>query len=195
MNQYAGCVISEDVRSLGSTTRTATKASGESHRHWYALRVKSRQEFVVSDGLRRKGIEGFLPSVKILRQWKDRKKLVDVPLFPGYIFTRLNSGSMQNMEVLRTRGAVDFVSFCSGHPAHVEDEEIASLRLLVENREDLDIYGHLKEGCHVQVRKGPLKGAKGCLVKKEDRFIFVVNINLLGRSVGVRLYADDLEEA
>lgn len=195
MSQHACCAISKDVQSLGSTTRTTTCASGEIHRRWYALRVKSNQEFVVSDGLHRKGIEDFLPSVKVLRQWKDRKKLVDVPLFPGYIFTRLNFDSMQYMEALRTRGAVDFVSFCAGRPANIEDEEIASLRLLVENGEDLDIYGHLKEGCHVRVRKGPLKGAKGCLVKKEDGFIFIVNISLLGRSVGVRVYADDLEVA
>ncbi len=162
---------------------------------WFALYVKSRHEFVADSELSGKGIETFLPSVKKWRQWKDRKKLVEFPLFPGYLFVNISPNPEEFINVLRSRGAVTFVSMDSGHPTPVSPEEIHNLRLLIESGNDLDIYPHLKEGTWVRVRRGPLEGAEGILNKKEAQYMFLINIKILGRSVGVKIHADDIEDA
>jgi transcription antitermination factor NusG len=162
---------------------------------WYALWVKSRHEFVTAGELGRKGIETFLPSVSRVRQWKDRKKLVDFPLFPGYLFVRIGPGPKEFLNVVNTRGSVTLVSLEPGVPAAVPPEEIESLKLLVGGKAPIDLYPALQEGTLVRIRRGPLKGALGVLAKREDEHRFVVNIELLGRSVGTRIYAEDVEAA
>jgi len=160
---------------------------------WFALYVKSRHEFFTNNELRKKGIETFLPAVKKWRQWKDRKKLVDFPLFPGYLFVHIYPNPERLLDVLKTKGAVDLLSTELTRPTPVSSEEIHSLRLLIESGKELDIYPHLKEGIGVRVRRGLFKGAEGILQEREDQYIFLVNIKLLGRSVGVKIHADDIE--
>ncbi len=163
--------------------------------NWYAVYVKSRHEFAVHRELSRKGLEAYLPSVKRLRQWRDRRKFVDFPLFPGYLFVHIHDRPESFLEVLKTKGVVNFISLRPGYPSPVSPEEIASLKLLVDSGRELDVHPFLKEGGRIRVRRGPLRGAEGTLVKKGDQYIFHVNIDLLGRSVGVKIYADDLEAA
>jgi transcriptional antiterminator NusG len=160
---------------------------------WFALYVKSRHEYVTSEELKKKEIDTFLPSVKRWRQWKDRKMLVDFPLFPGYLFVHVRPDSKNFISVLKTRGAVALISSQPGSPTPVADEEIDSLRVLIASGKDLDIYPHLKEGDRVRIKGGPLKGAEGVLLGKGNQYMFLVNINLLGRSVGLNVYADDIE--
>ncbi len=160
---------------------------------WFALYVKSRHEFFTHNELQKKSIETFLPAAKKWRQWKDRKKLVDFPIFPGYLFVQISPNPERFLDVLKTKGAVTLISAELGHPTPVPPEEIHSLRLLIESGKELDIYPHLKEGTLVRVRRGLFQGAEGILQKKEDQYIFLVNIKLLGRSVGVKIHADDVE--
>jgi len=160
---------------------------------WFVLYVKARHEFATNAELRKKGIETFLPSIKRWRQWRDRKKLIDFPLFPGYLFVHIFPNSEGFVNALRTRGAVNLISAELGRPTPVLPEEISSLRLLIESGKELDIYPHLKEGTWIRVRKGLLKGAEGILEKREDQYLFIVNIKLLGKSVGAKIYADDME--
>jgi len=162
---------------------------------WFALYVKSRHEFVTNSELNKKGIETFLPSVKKWRQWKDRKKLIDFPIFPGYLFVHVYPNPETFVDVLKTRGAVTLISSESGYPTPVLPEEIQSLKLLIESGNELDIYPYLKEGTWIRVKRGPLKGAEGILSKKEEQYMFLVNIKLLGRSVGMMIHADDIESA
>lgn len=162
--------------------------------NWYALYVKANHEFVTYDELSRKRIETFLPTVRKLRQWKDRKKRLDFPIFPGYLFVHVPSSPEYFLDVLKTRGAINLLSACPGHPTPVSKEEIDSLMIIVQGMTDFDIYPNLKEGTRVRVRRGPLEGALGVLVKKEAQYTFLVNLELLGRSIGVKIFADDLEE-
>ncbi len=160
---------------------------------WFALYVKSRHEFVTNSELQKKGIETFLPLIKKSRQWKDRRKLVDFPLFPGYLFFHIYPENVNFLDVLKTRGAVKIVSTEKGRPTPVPPVEINSLKLLIDCGEKFDIYPNLKEGERIRVSKGPLKGAEGILRKKEEQYMFLVNIELLGRSVGVKIHADCIE--
>jgi len=163
--------------------------------HWYALRVRSRHEFVASEELTRKDIENFLPSVSRVRQWKDRKKKVDFPLFPGYVFVHLDPLPGAFVNVLKTRGSVSFVSLVPGQPTSVSPEEIASLRAMLMSGEQLDVFPAFKEGTVVRVKQGPLRGTVGILAKREGRQMFLINIDILGRSVGLKICAEDVELA
>ncbi len=157
--------------------------------NWYAVYVKPRHEFVAFGELQRKRVEAFLPSVKRISQWKDRKKLIEYPLFPGYVFVQVPSYPGAFLTVLKTRGVVSFIALEPGKPTPAAPEEITSLKLILESGNDIDIYPHLKEGTRVRVTSGPLKYAEGVLAKREDEYLFVVNIELLGRSVAVKICA------
>lgn len=161
--------------------------------NWYAVYVKPRHEFVAFGELQRKSVEAFLPSVKRISQWKDRKKLIEYPLFPGYVFVQVPSYPGAFLSVLKTRGVVSFIALEPYKPTPAAPEEISSLKLIIESGNCIDIYPHLKEGTRVRVTSGPLKYAEGVLAKREDEYQFVVNIELLGRSVAVKICVHDIE--
>ena len=160
---------------------------------WFALYVKSRHEFFTDLELRRKGVETFLPTVRKWRQWKDRKKLIHFPLFPGYLFVYISPDPERFLDVLKTKGSVTLISAESGRPTPVSPDEINSLKLLIDSGTKLDIYPSLNKGTWVRVRRGLFQGAEGVLQEKGDHCLFLVNIKLLGRSVGVKIHADDIE--
>lgn len=160
-----------------------------------ALRVKSRHEFITNAELQKKYIETFLPTITKLRQWKDRKKMVEFPLFSGYLFVHCPADPDSRAAVLKTRGAVNIISSAGGAPAVVSDDEISALKLVMESGQPIDIYPHLHEGDRIRVTKGALKGAEGMLVAKESNHVFVVNVEILSRSVGVKILADEVEKA
>lgn len=161
--------------------------------NWYALFVRSRHEFVASEQLKNQGIEVFLPSVTRMRRWSDRGKAVTFPLFPGYVFVNVRPSAETFLSIVKTRGSVSFVSQEPGRPTPVDSREIESLKLMLSRGGDVDIYPHLAEGARVTIKHGPLKGAVGVLAKKQDRQLFLVNIDILGRSVGTKIDADELE--
>jgi transcriptional antiterminator NusG len=163
--------------------------------NWYALWVKSRSEFVTSQELRRKGIENYVPATTKVRQWADRRKKVEFPLFPGYVMVHILPMAEVFLNVVKTHGSVCFVCLEPGRPTPVPPQEIASLKALLESGNQLDIYPALKEGTAVRVKRGPLSGAIGVLEKRKGENIFIVNIEILGRSVGTRIHADDIDPA
>lgn len=162
---------------------------------WYAIYVKSRHEFAIRADLAQEEITAFLPTIQRRRQWKDRKKLVDFPVFPGYLFVQLEPTLEAFFKVSKTRGVVRLLATERGRPTAVPDHEIDSLRILLEKGEEFDIFPHLQEGAMVRIKRGPLKGAEGTLAVKGEKYRFIVNIGILGRSVGVGIHADDVESA
>jgi transcription termination/antitermination protein NusG len=163
--------------------------------NWYALYVKSRHEFVTQSELSKKKITTFLPSINRISHWKDRKKSVQFPLFPGYLFVYIKARADEYTNVLKARGAVYLLSTDSGCPTPVSPEEIHSLKIMIESGQTIDIYPHLKKGVPVRVKRGPLAGAEGMISNKLEQYIFAVNIDMLGRSIGVHISADDMESA
>ena len=166
-----------------------------SRANWYALYVKSRHEFLVCGELQRKGIVTFLPSVTKLSQWKDRKKYVGCPLFPGYLFVYIAPSPEEILKVIKTRGTVTFVSMNHGCPTPAWEEERKSLKIMLESVGKIDIYPHLKEGASVRLKSGVFQGAEGILEKKNNQHVFIISIKMLGRSVGVKMHADAVEAA
>lgn len=160
---------------------------------WYAVHVRSRHEFQIADRLKLKGIEAFLPVVERMRKWKDRKKLVAFPLFPGYLFVRITREARNLLDVLKIKGVVRMLCTIPGEPDPVPDEQIACLQKLVENKEELDPYPYLDEGQNIRIIKGPLSGVEGILVKKTDKHMLVLSVDVLQQGVAVSINASDVE--
>jgi len=162
--------------------------------NWYAVHVRSRHEFQVHDRLKLKGVETFLPTVDRLRRWKDRKKMVTFPLFPGYLFVHITRSPSDILSVLKVKGVVRLLSTRPGEPEPVPDEQIHSLMRLVESKEELDPYPYLKEGQRVRIRRGPLAGVEGILVEKLGKHMLVLSVDVLRQGVALKINAYDVEK-
>ncbi|MCX7723869.1 MAG: UpxY family transcription antiterminator [Thermodesulfovibrio sp.] len=161
--------------------------------NWYCIYVKSRHEFKVFERLTKAGIEAFLPAVERLRRWKDRKKLVKFPLFPGYLFVCMEKSYELMLRVLKTPGVVSFIKNPNGEPEPVPEDQIVPLKKAIENNKEVDPYPYLKEGQEIKIKRGPLAGVKGILKKKEKQHYLIVSIHILQRSVSIRLDASEVE--
>ncbi len=161
---------------------------------WYAVHVRSRHEMQVYKRLTLKGVKAFLPSVEKQRKWKDRKKMVAFPLFPGYLFVYITRESHSLLSVLKVKGVVRMLCTLPGEPDPIPEEQINSLQRLVENKEALDPYPYLNEGQNIQITKGPLSGIEGILVKKLDKHVLVLSVDVLRQGVAVTINASDVEK-
>ena len=158
---------------------------------WYALYTRSRAEKAVHDELNKKGVEAFLPMTRRLRQWKDRKKWVDFPLFPGYLFIQIVPSPEERVRVLKVKGAVHILGLNPHTP--IPDPEIESIRRLLEHPELLDPHPFLEVGRRVRVVRGPFIGVEGILLEKRKKSRLVVAVSLLKQAVSTEVDADDVE--
>ena len=156
---------------------------------WYALRTRSRHEKRVREQLEARGIEPFLPLVERWRQWKDRRKRVAFPLFPGYCFARFPLS--QRVVVLATHGVVQILGNQDG-ALPVPDTEIEAVRRLVESILPYDPHPYLTEGMQVEVIRGPLAGLRGLLLRKGARARLVIGVTLIHQGASVELDAHDV---
>jgi transcription termination/antitermination protein NusG len=158
--------------------------------HWYALWTRSRHEQVVREQLEQKGVEAFLPTVTRWSRWKDRKKKIDWPLFPGYCFARFSA--RERLPILKCMGVVNIISF-EGEPAPIPEHEILGIRQLVESDLAYDPCPMIREGMMVEVVYGPLKGVIGRLVRKNEKARLVLSVDLIGQAVSVEVDAADVK--
>jgi len=156
---------------------------------WYAIWTRSRHEQVVRQQLERKGFDVFLPTVLRWSRWKDRKKQIAWPLFPGYCFARFSSDD--RLSVLKSTGAVTIVSF-NGIPAPIPESELTGIRQLVASDLSYDPCPLIHEGDTVEVTYGPLKGVVGQLVRKGAHARLFLSVNLIGQGVSVEVDAADV---
>lgn len=158
---------------------------------WYAIRTKSRHEKLVRDRLAGQGIEQFLPTVKRLSQWKDRKKEIEVPLFSGYCFARV--ALEDRLSVRKTYGVANIVG--NGHgPEPIPDEEIDGIRLLIRSKLLYDVHPYLQQGSLVEVIRGPLQGVRGVLLRKASRYRLVLAVHLIQHAAAVEIDSSDVEQ-
>ena len=158
---------------------------------WFAIWTRSRHEQVVRDQLARKHIEAFLPTITRWSRWKDRKKKVDWPLFPGYCFARFDPADA--LPILKCTGVVNIVSF-DGKPAPIPEVELDSIRLLVGSELQYDPCPMIHEGMMVSVVHGPRKGVVGRLVRKDaPKARLVLSVDLIGQAVSVEVDAADVK--
>ena len=156
---------------------------------WYAIWTRSRHEQTVRQQLEQKGIDVFLPTITKWSRWKDRRKQVVWPLFPGYCFARFTNE--QRVPVLKCVGAVRIVGF-NGAPTPIPEEELSGIRQLVESDLQFDPCPLINEGDKVQVVSGPLKGVVGKLVRKGTNARLILLVDLIGQGVSVQVDAADV---
>lgn len=161
----------------------------ESELQWFALWTRSRHEQVVREQLEQKHVEAFLPTVTRWSRWKDRKKKIDWPLFPGYCFARFRTHD--RLAVLKCTGVVSIVGF-DGEPAAIPEHEILGIRTLVDSELAYDPCPLIREGMMVEVAHGPLKGVVGRLVRKGTHARLVLSVDLIGQAVSVEVDAADV---
>jgi transcription antitermination factor NusG len=156
-------------------------------RCWYALYVNSRAEKKVAETLNSKGIEAYCPVVRTMKQWSDRKKMVELPLLNGYVFIR--TLLTENEKAVQTRGVVNFVR-SEGRLAVIRNEEIERLKQLVELGYHLEagaINKNFKEGERVRIASGALKNIEGFVLESKQGKYIEVLLESIGQSIRVKL--------
>ena len=151
---------------------------------WYAVRVKSNRENVVAASLAGKGLDRFLPTYSVRRQWSDRLIEIQVPLFKGYVFCFLDA--VERMPVLTIPGVIELVGVAKA-PIPVDDLEIEALQTIARNGLPTAPWPFLEAGQKVRIERGPLKDIEGLLIEVKNRFRLIVSISLLQRSVAVEV--------
>jgi transcription antitermination factor NusG len=157
---------------------------------WYALYTCPRHEKRVAEQIKQRSISCFLPLYRSVRRWKDRRKELELALFPSYVFVRI--ALEDRLRVLQMAGVVRFVSF-NGHPVPLPESEMESLMNGLISGVRAEPHPYFTVGRRVRVRSGPLAGTEGILVRRKDRFRLVLRLELIMRSVAVEVDEADVE--
>ncbi len=148
---------------------------------WYALYTKSRTEKKVYQLLTEKGIETYLPLLKTLKQWSDRKKWVEEPLFRSYIFIRISE--RERLDAIRTEGVVRMITF-QGKPVSIPDKQIEAVRAYINEGEDrVEKEIQFVHGERVEVTRGTLQGLQGIMIETKGKKRVMVEIEGIGEKI------------
>ncbi len=160
-------------------------------RLWFAVGVKPRHEKAVAEAFRASAIEYFAPVYRQQRVWSDRTKLVELPLFAGYVFSRFRYD--ERFRILNTRGVI---SILGGGKVFspVSDEQIETLKTLVRSGAPARPHPYLAPGQQVEVERGPLAGIRGTVLRAKGTTCIVVGVEILQRSVAVEVDAAAVRE-
>jgi len=153
------------------------KKEGQENR-WYALYTRSRAEKKVYDQLTAMGIKTYLPLKRVLRQWSDRKKWVEVPIISSYIF--INIPKKDYKKVFDARGVVAYVSH-KGKAVTIPEHEIEAMRKTIDNNIEFDLqHRNIKKGEEIKITSGPLKGIKGIVKEVHGDKKLYISISNIG---------------
>ncbi len=157
---------------------------------WWALYTRHQHEKSVAEMLSNKGFDVFLPLYDSMRRWKDRNKLLSLPLFPGYVFVR--GGLTRKLQVVSTPG-VHMILYRGEQVAIIPDVEIQAIRAAVDGHYRVEPHPFLKCGDRVRVIRGSLEGVEGILARKKNYVRLVLSVEMLAQSVAVEVNASDVE--
>jgi len=162
--------------------------------NWYAIHTRSRHEQWITQQLQVKRVFTFLPLLQQIRQWSDRRSKVEAPLFSCYAFVRIAQATEERLKVLRTPGVLGFVgNERQGTP--IPDVQIENLRTAIRGKIPCAVHPFISTGQRVRIRGGSLDGVEGILVRQGEDQSLVVSVELLRRSVSIRVEGYDIELA
>jgi len=165
---------------------------GQEASPWWVLYTRHQHEKAVAEMLSAKGFEVFLPLYESIRRWKDRSKMLMLPLFPGYVFVR--GGLSRRLQVVTTPG-VHMILFHGEQVAIIPEVEIQAIRSAVEGPFRVEPHPFLKCGERVRVVRGSLEGVEGILVRKKNLYRLVLSVDMMAKSVAVEIDATDVQPA
>jgi transcription elongation factor/antiterminator RfaH len=159
---------------------------------WYVLHTRSRHEGVAHESLQKKSLEVFLPRVKVRSARRDRKAMIHIPLFPGYLFIRTDLQPRTHVDILKTAGVVRLIGSSQG-PVPVPAETIRSLMIMVASEKPIATGSKLRPGDRVMVVQGPFAGVTGFFARYRNQGRVIVNIEALGQYAAVEVNEEDVE--
>ena len=160
---------------------------------WYAVYTRSRSEKHLMELLEKKGIEAYVPLRKMMRQWSDRKKLVETPIIRSYCFVRV--GADQYYDVLNTPGAVRYIWF-SGKPATIPEYQIDLLKAIIASEIEAEcLPDTFQPGIQVKVTAGPLAGITGELINILNKKRVIIRIDQLNQVMMLSISPEQIEIA
>jgi transcription antitermination factor NusG len=157
---------------------------------WYAAYTLSHHEKTAAKHFGQRAIEHFVPTYEAVRVWKDRRKHITAPLFPGYVFVRVPL--RDKLRVLVVPGVVRLVGF-ENRPVAVPDEEIATLRNIVTHRLNAEPHPYLVAGRKVRLTRGALVGMRGVLIRRKGRLRLLLAVDLIRQAATIEVDAADVE--
>lgn len=161
--------------------------------HWYAVQTRARHEKAVAYRLCERGVTTFLPTVREVHRWKDRKKTLDLPLFSCYLFVKLAPINQERQRVLRTESVLGLVGNLQGLGTPIPHEQIDAVRILVNEQLPWSSHPFLKIGQRVRVRGGALDGMEGILQSRRGDHKLVISVDAMQRSLAVQIDGYDVE--
>jgi transcriptional antiterminator NusG len=161
-------------------------------RSWYVLHTRSRFENVVNDGLLKKTLEVFLPKHQVQSKRRDRKAVIRIPLFPGYVFVKSSLEPNERIEILKTIGVVRMIGNKDG-PVAVPSETVESLKIMVTANDAITTGRQFKQGDRVIVVEGSFAGVIGIFARYKGKGRVIVNLEALGQFAGVDVSEDSVE--
>lgn len=157
---------------------------------WWALYTRHQHEKVVADMLLAKNFDVFLPLYSAARRWKDRQKVLSLPLFPGYVFVK--GGLERRLQVITTPGV--HMILCHGERiATIPDDQIETIRRTIDGAFRVEPHPFLKCGDRVRVSRGSLEGVEGILIRKKNVYRLIISVEMLAQSVAVEIDAADVK--
>jgi transcription termination/antitermination protein NusG len=157
---------------------------------WYVIHTKSRHEYKVNAGLIQKNLTTFLPEVEVWSKRKDRKKKIKTPLFSSYLFVETTLGDNETkLDILKTPGVVRILGKKeNSEPIPVPNDTIQAVKLFLNKKTDIFSLQYPQEGEPARIISGPFAGIEGIVVNSDlDKEMFVISIDILHRSVAVKL--------
>jgi transcription antitermination factor NusG len=169
--------------------RTSSEASVETRTQngelpWFAVHVRTRHETAIASFLEAKGYEQFVPLYKFKKRWSDRVKVLEAPLFPGYLFCRFDP--QFRLPILKTPGVIQIVGY-NRIPTPIEETEMSAIQTVIESGMQTQPWPFLEVGECVKIGAGSLRGLEGIVVKMKENHRLVVSVTLLRRSVAVEI--------
>jgi len=171
-----------DFSSLATLTKKAVDLRQVPR--WYAIYTRSRYEKKVSIEFEERGLEHFLPLMPQLRNWKDRKKIVNMPIFPGYVFVNIKLS--EKIHVLRANGVVRFIEF-NGSPSPIPDAQIEDVRQLLKYPDRVETASYFNCGDPVEITVGPFSGIKGKIIHSRGKQRLLVGIEIIQQAISVEI--------
>jgi transcription antitermination factor NusG len=171
-------------------TELSANESNPVPREWWAVYTRHQHEKNVAENFSRNGLEVFLPLYSVVRQWKDRKKHLSLPLFPCYVFLR--GESERRVQVLSTPG-VHSIVMIAGRPAPIPEVEIEAIRRAVESPLGIEPHPFLRRGDWVRIKSGPLADIEGILIRRKSSYRLILSAELLQKSIAVEVDAFSVE--
>jgi transcription elongation factor/antiterminator RfaH len=159
--------------------------------NWYIMYTYPNYEKKVQKILLQKNIDCYLPLQKVTRQWSDRKKLIDIPLFPNYIF--INSTPHEKFEALNVTGVIKFISF-NGQPAILPDKDVETIKKVACQQFEVANEQNFEKGDYVRVLEGPFAGMCGYLFERKGKTRFGFKLDAIDQTISIEICTSIIEK-